>query len=413
MTQQFKKDKKHIVIISAHFYPNLHIAAYRINGFVKFLDKSQFDITVLTINSENNYVQKEFYKSMVYYVPYNNFIRIRKHKSSMPKWKHHLFSFNNKFIRFFMKSDFPGWRKNVKNELHKINQTKNIDVLISSFSPVDSHLIGLDFKKTNNHVKWIADMRDEMSLNQMLGGKEKSYYKNVEQKILSSADVITSVSNPILEGFMKMTQNKNLKFIEIRNGFDHDIHSSQLKNKIFRFVYAGTFYGKRKPDTFFNALLELHKTKSIEDNWEIIFIGTPKNFHIPNEFANKITFTETVDNNKAVELISQSDCSLLIHPPSSAKGIYTGKLFDYLSVKRPILGIIDTEDVAAKLIKTCDAGICSDFYNIEEIKNGILAIMEMWNKNISFNYSDEEIEKLHRKYQVMKLEKEIIHLTHK
>ena len=34
----------------------------------------------------------------------------------------------------------------------------------------------------------------------------------------------------------------------------------------------------------------------------------------------------------------------------------------------------------------------------------------MWNKNIVFDYRDEEIEKLHRKYQVMKLEKEIIEL---
>lgn len=410
MTQDFKKNKKHIVLISAHFHPTLHIAAYRMNGFVKYLDKSILDISVITINSERKTYHKEFQKSTISYIPYNHFIRIRKHESSMPKWKHHLFSLNNKLIRLFMKSDYPGWRKNVKIELQKLNKRKKIDVIISSFSPVDTHLIGLDFKALNQNVKWIADMRDEMSLNQMLGYNERSYYQKIEQKIFDSADIITSVSNPILDGFRSMSKINKLKFIEIRNGFDHDLKSSRLKNKVFRFVYAGTFYGKRKPDTFFNALLDLHKSGSINDNWEIIFIGTPKNFSIPFEFAHKISFTKTVDNNKAVELMSQSDCSLLIHPPSSAKGIYTGKLFDYLSVKRPILGIVDTDDVAAQLIEKCGAGLCADFYEIEEIKNGILRIMEMWNKNIAFDYRDEEIEKLHRKYQVMKLEKEIIEL---
>ena len=77
----------------------------------------------------------------------------------MPKWKHHLFSLNNKLIRLFMKSDYPGWRKNVKIELQKLNKRKKIDVIISSFSPVDAHLIGLDFKALNQKCQ--MDCRHE------------------------------------------------------------------------------------------------------------------------------------------------------------------------------------------------------------------------------------------------------------
>ena len=134
-------------------------------------------------------------------------------------------------------------------------------------------------------------------------------------------------------------------------------------------------------------------------------------FSCSNELENKITFTKTVDNKKAIEILSQSDCSLLIHPPSNAKGIYTGKLFDYLSVKRPILGILDKDDVAAELIEKCRAGICSDFHDIEEIKRGILTIISNWENDIEFDYNSIEIEKLHRKHQVLKLEKEIIKLN--
>jgi len=410
MTQELKTNKKHIVLISAHFFPTNHIAAYRMNGFVKYLNQSQFEISVITINLENKYLNKEVWNSMVLYVPFNTVFRLRKHTPSMPKWKHHLYSINNKLIRFFSKSDFPGWRRNVNAELHKLNKSKKIDVIISSFSPVDSHLIVLDYKKTNSHIKWIADMRDEMSLNQMIGNKERSYYRDIEQKIFNNANIISSVSMPILEGFKNISHKQELKFIEIRNGFDHDCKLLNVKNKEFTFVYAGTFYGKRKPNSFFKALLELYKSEAIKENWKIIFIGTHKNFHVPIELENKITFTKTVANHKAVEILSASDCSLLIHPPSNAKGIYTGKLFDYLSVKRPILGLIDKDDVAAELIEKCRAGICSDFHNIEEIKNGILTIYSKWENDIEFDYNSLEIEKLHRKYQVSKLEKEVINL---
>ena len=186
MTQKLKKYKKHIVLITAHFYPTNHIAAYRMNGFVKYLDSSQFDISVITINSEKKYSEKEYYNSMVLYVPFNNVFRMRKHTPSMPKWKHHIYSLNNKLIRFFSKSDFPGWRKNVKEKLVILNKRKKVDVIISSFSPVDSHLIGLDFKSIISNVHWIADMRDEMSLNQMIGNKERSYYREIEQKIFNN-----------------------------------------------------------------------------------------------------------------------------------------------------------------------------------------------------------------------------------
>ena len=98
MTQELKTNKKHIVLISAHFFPTNHIAAYRMNGFVKYLNQSQFEISVITINLENKYLNKEVWNSMVLYVPFNTVFRLRKHTPSMPKWKHHLYSINNKLI---------------------------------------------------------------------------------------------------------------------------------------------------------------------------------------------------------------------------------------------------------------------------------------------------------------------------
>ena len=45
-----------------------------------------------------------------------------------------------------------------------------------------------------------------------------------------------------------------IHYLEVRNGFDHELKAFDHFNPVFTFTYAGTFYGKRKPDTFFQAL---------------------------------------------------------------------------------------------------------------------------------------------------------------
>jgi glycosyltransferase involved in cell wall biosynthesis len=196
----------------------------------------------------------------------------------------------------------------------------------------------------------------------------------------------------------------------VRNGFDHTLKPIKNFNTEFTFTYAGTFYGKRKPDTFFKAMLALHADGKLPLHWKIQFIGTHHNFSIPVEFKDNSVFLEAVSNDTAVELLAKSDCNLLIHPPSEAKGIFTGKLFDYLSVYKPILALVDKEDVAAELIADCGAGFSCDFYSISEIKTAILEIIELWSNQELLDYQGNKIQQLHRRDKVKKLEKLLIDL---
>ena len=400
-------NKKQLLIICSHFHPMKHIASYRMNAFAKYLDPSKIEVTVLTVSETEKRKEKVFNNTWVYYLPYNTIFRLRKQKQSMPKWKHWLFSLNNKLMRFFSKSDYPGWQKNALKQALKLDEKKKIDFILSSFSPIDSHLIAFELKKRRSATKWIADMRDEMSLNQMLGKKERKYYKKVEDFIFPEVDFISAVSSPILDGF-KNHRNKKIQYIEIRNGFDHEEKPIKKRNEIFTFVYAGSFYGKRKPDTFFSALKELTASEKLKIPWKLLFIGTPKNFSIPKQFEKNISFINSMENIEAIKILAQSDCNLLIHPPSKAKGIFTGKLFDYLSVKQPILALVDVEDVAADLINKCNAGNPVDFYDIKSIKEEIIGIFERWQNNIENQYNEDLISSLHRKKEVLKLQKTIL-----
>lgn len=402
--------KKHIVIVCANFHPMKHIAAFRMNAFVKYFDHEKFDISVIA--SADSSIEKEstFEGARVFYLEGSSILKIRKQTPGMPKWKHHLYSLNNKLIRFFSKSDYPGWVKNIDSKLEELNASKKIDFLLTTFFPIDTHLAGLLFKQKHPTTFWIADMRDEMSQNALIDAKEKAYYIEMEKRIGRVVDVVTSVSQPIVDGFKINMGKDRIHYLEVRNGFDHELKPSQNFNSEFTITYAGTFYGKRKPDTFFKALLELNAEKKLPQQWRIQFLGTHHNFSIPTEFKENCVFLEAVSNDRAVEILANSDCNLMVHPPSEAKGIFTGKLFDYLSVYKPILALVDMEDVAAELIDDCKAGFNCDFYSIPEIKAAILKIIDLWSNYRSLDYQSDQIQKLHRRDQVKKLENLLLEL---
>lgn len=121
---------------------------------------------------------------------------------------------------------------------------------------------------------------------------------------------------------------------------------------------------------------------------------------MPDLVSPNLVQIRKVSHIKALEFMSQSDVLLLIHPNNGWKGVYTGKLFEYSGMLRPIIALIDKSDVAAKLIKDCRAGYVADSDNIEEISHIILQAYNDWKSGTRLNYNVELIKSLHRKEQV-------------
>ena len=99
-------------------------------------------------------------------------------------------------------------------------------------------------------------MRDELASDPALPAAYRNYnplYAYKESLILNNANVISSVSKPLLDKLKKRCTNSNCEFIEIRNGYDFDIKNDGEKNKKFTITYAGSMAG-RDPGPFLTAL---------------------------------------------------------------------------------------------------------------------------------------------------------------
>jgi glycosyltransferase involved in cell wall biosynthesis len=215
--------------------------------------------------------------------------------------------------------------------------------------------------------------------------------------------MLTTVSRPIANDFLKLCPN--IQVHEIRNGHNMNLpaFSDYNFNSVFTIVYAGTFYGLRKPNNFFKALLDFIKSDEESRKVHIKFIGTPRNFDVPDHSSISIEYIEQCTYNEACQFQLQADANLLILPKLEAKGVYSGKLFDYLACCKPIIAVVDPTDVAADLIKECRAGYIADFDNIKEIETAIFTAYQNWSTKTILNCDRTKIEQLHRKYQVEKL----------
>lgn len=391
--------KKRLALITTYFPPANGVAVNRMRAFANYLSES-FEVEVFTIGEQ--FTQHDNF--IVHGVTTPAFFDKVAHVQQDSKLKHHLKTIIN---IVFLKTGITQnkfWQKRIKGKLETRHQEMPFDVIVSSFAPIETHELAYNLKRSNPSVLWVADMRDEMSKNPFAIGFVKKSLRKKELRFQHEIDLLTTVSAPIMEDF-KVLMPGVKSFLEIRNGFDHEIVPRRTYNDVFTMLYAGTLYGDNKPTVFFKVLSELVDNKEIE-NFKIQFLGTSKNFKIPQNLDKYVEFVPKVSYNEAVERMNNSDCNLLFCVPTS-KGRFTGKVFDYLSVETPILGLLDTEDVASELIVDVNGGLVGDFYDEEQAKSNLLALYSMWQEKRTLDMKSDAIQSLHRRNQVGKLATEI------
>jgi len=392
--------KKNILIISIYYPPIESIASNRIYSFAKYLDKDKYNIFVHTIRQDKPF-KNDLEGVKVSRVKNNSFLKPLQFNKRTNKFVHYLKVAYNILIKKITKNIYQKWIDESFEYLKKEIKKENIDLIISSYAPDASHILALKLKQEFPNTKWIADFRDEMSQNPYINTSLKDKYLKLEQQIFKNANAITSVSKPILDDFKQMSKNRALLFREIRNGYDFEASNNNAKNKTFTITYMGNFYGDITPINFFKALEFF-----VSNNKDIIvkLVGVKTHFEIPNSIKESVEILPQVKHLQAIELIKQSDALLLIYPTNGRKGVYTGKLFEYLGALRPIIALIDEQDVAATLIKEANAGYISDNANVEKITSILNKAYLDWKNGIIMEYNIDIIKKHHRLDQTKRLE---------
>ncbi len=389
--------KERIALLTVYFPPQQGVAVNRMSAFAKYLS-DDYDVEVFTLGNDNTTLKDS---QLIHYNAAPRIFDRIQHKQSDGKVMHHVKTLINIIMIYLGISKYRSWSKKCRKQLLKRHQENPFDVVISSFAPVEAHEVAFLLKKNHPSVFWIADMRDEMSRNPFALKRVKYKLRKKELQFQNYIDVVTTVSEPILRDFMLLMPGVK-SFEVVRNGFDHSKVPSHYRNDQFTMLYAGTFYGINKPDRFLEMIESLLRENRIE-NFKIRFLGTSKNFTIPKLLEPYVEFIPKVTYDEAIIEMDRADCNLLFCPPFETKGRYTGKVFDYISVEKPILALIDTEDVASDLILDINTGKVGDFYDMEKAKENLLTIYNEWKNKVEYSIDSDKVKGLHRKVQIEKI----------
>ena len=283
-----------------------------------------------------------------------------------------------RFIRgnFFIPDSRKGWNNFAYKKAVEILEKENIDTVITTSPPHSTQLIGLKLKETQN-IKWIADLRDPWTdiyyYKSMLHTKwAKQKDLNYEKRVIEKSDKVVVVSDSIKQLLLnKSNLVKESKIHTIPNGFDDDdfLVSSKNNNSKFLLSYVGTITKDYPLDSIKKSISNLNI------NLEFTGKADEPTKLLLNEVAS---FNNHVKHKESINLLLASDMLLLVIPKiSNNKGILTGKLFEYLGARKPILCIGPTDGDAAKIIEECKAGKTFDYSD----ENGIYDFIETYMSN--------------------------------
>ena len=393
------KNKQHIALVTTWYPPKQSVATNRMLAFATIL-ANDFCVTVFALD-EKTHTVKEHDNLYVRYSKSKSIFDYLENKTTDSRSIHFLKTGIKVILAKVVKNPLKKWQKRTTKDLIQTHQQSPFDLIISSFAPQETHLAVAAFKKHYSNVPWIADMRDEMSKNPDISSKTRNALIQVEQYVNSYANAITTVSSPILNDF-KTICPKVTHFKEIRNGYNHELTPLTHQNKVFTFGYFGSFYGGRKPVIFFKALQHiLDKNKDFE--FKFVIVGAHKNFEIPAQVEKFVEIRPIQPYLEAVKMMMQMDMNVIIQPRSQRKGVFSGKLFDYISAARPVLAMVDKDDVAAKMILDFDAGYVAECDDLDENICAIEKAFDDWKSGIVKKASEENRLSLHRKNQVNEL----------
>ena len=253
-----------------------------------------------------------------------------------------------------------------------------VDAMISTGPPHSMHLIALGLHRELG-IPWIADFRDpwteidfydQLRLTRWADRK----HHRLEREVLLGADRVVVVGNTMADRFsMKVPVKPDV----IPNGFDEAdfVNKATPASDSFTIVHVGAMNRDRNHESFWKAISEMNQENAdFEKHLKVKLVGKLDHSVLRSieihQLRESVEMTPSLPHDQVVPLLQTATVLYLpINNTPNARSIATGKLFEYLSARRPILGIGPGDGDAAAILKECDAGEMIDFEDVEGVKN--------------------------------------------
>jgi glycosyltransferase involved in cell wall biosynthesis len=257
-----------------------------------------------------------------------------------------------------------GWIPFALRAIEDIKKSMRVDAIVTTSPPVSAHMIGRKAKEMLG-CPWIADLRDLWSQNLAQGNDlVRRLERSVERKTLRNADALVSVSEPWADRLRGCYPGKVV--FSITNGFDADDFrpKPEALTPTFTITYTGRLYeGKRDPTPLFEAVQELIREGAMErEAVRVRFYGSIEPWLpvVVKSFGLEdiVQVAGVVSREEALQRQRESQALLMLcWSDLRETGQHTGKVFEYLGARRPVLAIGGSRGVVSDLLEQTKTGV--------------------------------------------------------
>lgn len=241
---------------------------------------------------------------------------------------------------------------------------QRFDAILSSSPYPTSHMVAADLKAATG-LRWVADFRDlwTQNHNYPYGRLRKRLDERLERRTLRAADAMITVTPDLAE---RQARFHSRPVTVLTNGFDpgtQNVPPAPLTEKM-TITYTGRIYaGKQDPEKLLLAVRALTTAGQLDpERVEIRFYG-PRHAWLDDligQYGLQAIAHQYGSLPRPEALARQRESHLLLllnWEDRCEPGVYTGKVFEYLAARRPILctgGHSNTD--LERLLRTTRAG---------------------------------------------------------
>jgi glycosyltransferase involved in cell wall biosynthesis len=254
------------------------------------------------------------------------------------------------------------WALTAVPAISRIVRRERPDFLLTTSPPNSVHLIGAAVKRLVG-IRWVADVRDSVvahpdrRIESFTVRLKEQTQRLLARQVVQHADAIVAVTPRIAAEFRE--PHPNGPVVTISNGADFDDFAglSYRPGSCLPITHRGSFFGQRDPRPFLTALA------GVDSGVVARFLGDFRRNDLDwvraNGLQSMLELIPFAPRRRALELQRESDVLLLLLPEVGEGGrdVPSGKLYEYLAARRPILAAIPPNGTAAELIREANARI--------------------------------------------------------
>ena len=254
-----------------------------------------------------------------------------------------------------------GWVPYARRAARRLVRDNAPDVIMTTGPPHSTHFIG-SFLQRRYGIPWVADFRDPWSdyffnANMLQTRFARSVIAHMERKVLTRADAVLSVSDGVGEDLQRRAEIG--RYETLPNGYDPadlvPIAPMKRRDDAFVIAHVGTLTREQHVPGLFKAVADLGP------GIELRFVGhvhaDVMRAGIEMGLEGRLRLTPFVPHTEAITHMRQADVLMVsIGSGHLCRGIVSGKVFEYLGIGVPILGLGEPDGDLAALLDATGGG---------------------------------------------------------